>query len=189
VWIALAPLGPVPFVEVYKGWIPERFAVVAGRSFCFAHIDVDLYRPTLDSMAFFYPRMAPGGIILLDDYGFSTCPGVTEAVDRLHGGQAGVGHQSRFRQRIHFESEGMSEAMTIDSAARRLRGRIQFTNADRLFFIQLYRWFPSILKAVTIVRPETLVRWHRAGFRRYSRNLRLPANQCRLAGIDPADER
>ncbi|MEA2982811.1 MAG: hypothetical protein QOF09_4634, partial [Alphaproteobacteria bacterium] len=33
--------------------------------------------------------------------------------------------------------------------------------------IQLYRWFPSILQVLTIVRPETIVRWHRAGFRRY----------------------
>src|SRR5258705_146236 len=33
----------------------------------------------------------------------------------------------------------------------------------------LYRWFPSVLKAITIIRPETLVRWHRAGFRRYWR--------------------
>ena len=33
-------------------------------------------------------------------------------------------------------------------------------------FGQLYRWFPSILKAITIVRPETLVQWHRAVFRR-----------------------
>jgi hypothetical protein len=53
---------------------------------------------------------------------------------------------------------------------RKVRGRVQFTNSDRLFFIQLYRWFP-----VTIIQPETLVRWHRAGFRRYwrwkSRNL------------------
>jgi hypothetical protein len=31
------------------------------------------------------------------------------------------------------------------------------------------RWFPSVLKAFTIIRPETLVRWHRAGFRRYWR--------------------
>jgi hypothetical protein len=38
-----------------------------------------------------------------------------------------------------------------------------------LFFIQLYRWFPSILQAVTIIRPETLVRWHRARFRGYWR--------------------
>ena len=47
--------------------------------------------------------------------------------------------------------------------------RIQFTNADRLFFVQLYRWFPSILKAITIIQPETIARWHRAGFRRYWR--------------------
>jgi hypothetical protein len=33
----------------------------------------------------------------------------------------------------------------------------------------MYRWFPSILTVVTIVQPETLVRWHRAGFRRYWR--------------------
>jgi hypothetical protein len=50
-----------------------------------------------------------------------------------------------------------------------VRGRIQLTNGDRLFLIQLYRWFPSVLKAITIIRPETLVRWHRAGFRRYWR--------------------
>jgi len=47
--------------------------------------------------------------------------------------------------------------------------QVQFTNSDRLFFIQLYRWFPSVLQAITIIRPETLVRWHRAGFRRYWR--------------------
>ena len=52
---------------------------------------------------------------------------------------------------------------------RRLRGRVHLTNSDRLFFIQLYRWFPSVLKAMTIIRPETLVRWHCAGFRRYWR--------------------
>src|SRR5262245_41870839 len=50
-----------------------------------------------------------------------------------------------------------------------MRGRVQFTNSDRLFFLQLYRWFPSIVKATTTIRPEPLVRWHRAGFRRYWR--------------------
>ena len=52
---------------------------------------------------------------------------------------------------------------------RKVRGRVHFTNSDRLFFIQLYRWFPSLLKVITIIRPETIVRWHRAGFRRYWR--------------------
>jgi hypothetical protein len=35
--------------------------------------------------------------------------------------------------------------------------------------MQLYRWLPSILQVLTIIRPETLVRWHRAGFRCYWR--------------------
>lgn len=78
---ALAPLGATPFVEFYKGWIPDRFAEVADRRFCFVHIDVDLHQPSLDSIAFFYPRMEQGGIILLDDYGFESCPGVTRAID------------------------------------------------------------------------------------------------------------
>lgn len=45
-------------------------------------------------------------------------------------------------------------------------GASVLTSGDRLFFVQLYRWFPSILKVITIVHPETLVRWHRARFRR-----------------------
>ena len=45
--------------------------------------------------------------------------------------------------------------------------RSRLTNNDRWFLIQLYRWFPAILHVVTIVQPETLVRWHRTGFRWY----------------------
>jgi transposase InsO family protein len=52
---------------------------------------------------------------------------------------------------------------------RQVRGKVCLTNLDRLFLIQLYRWFPSILKTVSVVQPETLVRWHRAGFRCYWR--------------------
>ncbi len=68
-------------VHYYKGWIPDRFAEVVGRRFSFLHIDVDLYEPTRDSVAFFYPRMTPGGIIVCDDYGFASCPGATKAMD------------------------------------------------------------------------------------------------------------
>jgi hypothetical protein len=39
---------------------------------------------------------------------------------------------------------------------RKVRGRVPFTNSDRLFFVQLYRWFPSVLKAVTIIGPRRL---------------------------------
>lgn len=71
------------FVAYHKGWIPERFGEVSDRRFCFVHIDVDLFQPTLDSLAFFYPRTVDGGVILCDDYGFQTCPGAKEAMDRF----------------------------------------------------------------------------------------------------------
>ena len=47
--------------------------------------------------------------------------------------------------------------------------RPALTNVDRLLFVWLYRWFPSTVSALTIVRPETIVRWHRMGFRTYWR--------------------
>lgn len=79
----LAGCGPLALL---KGWIPGRFAEVADRRFAFVHIDVDLYEPTRDSLAFFLPRMSQGGIIVCDDYGFTTCPGATCAVDEVLAG-------------------------------------------------------------------------------------------------------
>ena len=82
---------------------------------------------------------------------------------------------SPFKSNSRLEAENAALRHQLIVLQRKVRGRVQFTNNDRLFFIQLYRWFPSILKAMTIIRPETLVRWHRVGFRRYwrwkSRNL------------------
>lgn len=74
-------------ITLYKGWIPERFNEVAGRNFAFVHIDVDLYQPTLDSIAFFYPRLSPGAVLLCDDYGCGTCPGATKAIDEYLAGK------------------------------------------------------------------------------------------------------
>ncbi len=74
-----------PDAMLMKGWIPSRFYEVFDRQFSFVHIDVDLYEPTRESIEFFYPRMAIGGIILCDDYGFTTCPGATRAVNDFLG--------------------------------------------------------------------------------------------------------
>src|SRR5467141_4010673 len=76
---------------------------------------------------------------------------------------------SPFKSRSRLEAENAVLRHQLIVLQRKVRGRVRFTNNDRLFFIQLYRWFPSVLKAVTIIRPETLVRWHRAGIRRYWR--------------------
>lgn len=80
-------------IEVLPGWIPERFGEVMDRQFRVVHIDVDLYQPTRDSLEFFYPRLVQGGVIVMDDYGFATCPGATRAAHEFsshHG--AGVLH-------------------------------------------------------------------------------------------------
>jgi hypothetical protein len=72
-------LSEFPAVSIHKGWIPDGFDAARDRRFAVVHIDVDLYEPTRDSIAFFYERMNPGGIIVCDDFGFSTCPGATKA--------------------------------------------------------------------------------------------------------------
>src|SRR6201985_3342862 len=76
---------------------------------------------------------------------------------------------SPFKSKLRLEAENVVLRHQLIILRRRLHGRVALTNHDRWFFIQLYRWFPSILKVLMIIRPETLVRWHRAGFRRYWR--------------------
>ena len=78
---------------------------------------------------------------------------------------------SPFKSKSRLEAENAALGHQLIVLQRRVRNRAQLTNADRLFLALLYRWFPSVLKAITIIRPETLVRWHRAGFRRYWRCL------------------
>src|SRR5215469_3989719 len=63
-----------------------------------------------------------------------------------------------------LEAENAALRHQLIVLRRRPRGRVRLTNLDRSFFIQLYRWFPAILKILTLIRSETLVRWHRAGF-------------------------
>jgi hypothetical protein len=76
---------------------------------------------------------------------------------------------SPLKSRLRLEAENAALRHQLMVLRRRLQGRIRITNHDRWFFIQVYRWFPSILSVLTIVRPETLVRWHRVGFCCYSR--------------------
>src|ERR1700738_1158546 len=76
---------------------------------------------------------------------------------------------SPFKSKSRLEAENAVLRHQLIVLRRKLKGGARLTNNDRWFFVQMYRWFPSILTVVTIVRPETLVRWHRAGFRRYWR--------------------
>jgi hypothetical protein len=68
---------------------------------------------------------------------------------------------SPFKSNSRLEAENAALRRQLIVLQRKLRGRVEFTNNDRMLFIQL--------KAMMIMRPETVVRWHRAGFRRYWR--------------------
>ena len=71
-----------PFCKIYKGWIPYRFNEVKNQKFSFVHIDVDLYKPTLESLKFFFPRLVKGGIIICDDYNSKIFDGAKKAWDK-----------------------------------------------------------------------------------------------------------
>src|SRR5215469_9885595 len=74
-----------------------------------------------------------------------------------------------FKSKLRLEAENAVLRHELIVLRRTLHGRVRLKNHDRWFFIQLYRWFPAIVEVLTIIRPETLVRWHRVGFRCYWR--------------------
>ena len=73
-------VGNFEFMDIKKGWIPERFNEVENEKFSFINIDVDIYKPTKESLDFFYPRLINGGCIHLDDYNFNEWPGAKIAI-------------------------------------------------------------------------------------------------------------
>ena len=62
---------------------------------------------------------------------------------------------SPFRSKSRLEAENAVLRHQLIVLRRKMRGRSQLTNNDHWFFIQLYRWFPSILQFLTIIRPIT----------------------------------
>ncbi len=70
---------------------------------------------------------------------------------------------SPFKSTSRLEAENAALRYRVVMLRRIVHRRVRLTNSDRIFFIQLYRWFPSVLKVIAVIRPETLVRWHRAG--------------------------
>jgi hypothetical protein len=61
---------------------------------------------------------------------------------------------SAFKSKLRLEAENAVLRHQLMVLRRRVRGRVRLTNNDRWFFVQLYRWFPSILQVLTIIRPE-----------------------------------
>ena len=101
---------------------------------------------------------------------------------------------SPFKSKLRLEAENAVLRHQLIVLRRRLHGRVQLTDQDRWFLIRLYRWFPSILQVLTIIRPETLVRLASGQFSlllalEITSTGRATADRYGAARADPADER
>src|SRR6266853_1538873 len=76
---------------------------------------------------------------------------------------------SPFKTQARLEAEIVLLRHQLSVLRQRVPPKPKLTVADRLLFIWLYRLFPSVLDDITIVQPETVIRWHRTGFRLYWR--------------------
>lgn len=76
---------------------------------------------------------------------------------------------SPFKMQARLEAEIVLLRHQLNVLRRRIPSKPKLAVVDRLLFVWLYRLFPSVLNAITIVQPETIIRWHRSGFRLYWR--------------------
>lgn len=70
-------------VRLVKGYFPESADTLGLQSICFAHIDVDFEEAIRNSLHFIWPRLVPGGFVVIDDYDWPRCPGVKPVVDQF----------------------------------------------------------------------------------------------------------
>src|SRR6266446_638896 len=77
--------------------------------------------------------------------------------------------RSRLKSRASLEAENIVLRRQVIVLSRKAPSRVRLRNIDRFIFVWLYRCFPAILNAITVVKPETVIRWHRYGFRAYWR--------------------
>lgn len=73
--------GPNPNLFLHKGYFPETFVGFENAKFRFVHLDVDLYDPIVSGLEIFWPKLVPGGAVLVHDYLSPQYPGVKDAVD------------------------------------------------------------------------------------------------------------
>src|SRR5260370_40931903 len=76
---------------------------------------------------------------------------------------------SPVKTKARLEAEIIMLRHQLNVLRQRVPLKPKLTVADRLLFVWLYRLFPSVLNAVTIIQPETIIRWARTGFRAFWR--------------------
>jgi hypothetical protein len=71
---------------------------------------------------------------------------------------------SPFKTQARLEAEILVLRHQLNVLRRQVSSKPRLIIAERLIFVWLYRLFPSVLNAITIIQPRTVIRWHRAGF-------------------------
>ncbi len=78
-------------VELLEGIFPDATGDrIKNRKFSLCHIDVDVYESAKHVAEWVWPRLAPGGVIVYDDYGFRACEGITNLVNQRLQGQGAL---------------------------------------------------------------------------------------------------
>jgi hypothetical protein len=96
----------------------------------------------------------------------------------------------RFRSRASLELELVALRHQLIALRRQRPRRLRLHSADRLLWVCLYRVWPRVLDALVLVKPATVVKWHRKGFRIYWRwrSRWRPQDEHRNPSPDPSDE-
>ncbi len=82
--------------------------------------------------------------------------------------------RSRLRCQLRLQAEILVLRRQVLILGRKSSSRVRLRNLDRLILVWLFRIFPALLDAITVVKPETVIRWHRRGFRAYWRGSSKP---------------
>lgn len=102
-------VGEAPNIHYCKGVFPDTSSLVPeGECFALVHVDCDLYEPMKAACEYFYPRLSPGGILIVHDYHSGCWPGVPKAVDESLQGKP---------ERLALIPDKSGTAMLIKSAA------------------------------------------------------------------------
>ena len=72
-----------------------------------------------------------------------------------------------FRSKAALQAEVLVLRHQLNILRRKSPKRFVLTGVDQLVFIALYCLVPDVMDALAIIRPETVIRWHRSGFRRF----------------------
>jgi O-methyltransferase len=77
-----------PAAVYVQGWFPDSLAQLADDPrFALVHIDCDLYKPMKSGLEYFYPRLVPGGVLVMHDYMSLCWRGIEQAVDEFFAGK------------------------------------------------------------------------------------------------------